>query len=156
MSALAKLQSKYKKGEPETAFNKFKRLCRQEKVEPISEDEFNRHWQSFEIGHKAMKKLGVLIREHQQKFMVKRNKADELVVVIDEPWGKVNGETVWQMWELFEQAAPLICLCCINRLSFYGGMGKGEDGGMLLVLRWRELNRGLTFILNLIKLCFTN
>ena len=121
MSALAKLQSKYKKGEPETAFNKFKRLCRQEKVEPISEDEFNRHWQSFEIGYKAMKKLGVLIREHQQMFMVKRNKADELVVVIDEAWGKANGETVWQMWELFEQAAPLICLCCINRLSFYGG-----------------------------------
>ncbi|SME96697.1 hypothetical protein [Desulfovibrio gilichinskyi] len=120
MNALAKLQSKYKKGEPETAFNKFKRLCQQEEVEPISEDEFNRHWQSFEIGHKAMKKLGVLIREHRQMFMVKRNKADELVVVIDEAWGKANGETVWQMWELFEQAAPLICLCYLNRLPFHG------------------------------------
>ncbi len=120
MNALTKLQSKYKELEPETIFNKYSRMCRQDDLIPMQKEEFEKHWKTFEDGHKAMKQLGVLIREHRQMFMVKRNKVDELVVVIDEAWGRANGETVWQMWELFEQAAPLICLCYLNRLPFHG------------------------------------
>ncbi|MBI9110089.1 hypothetical protein [Maridesulfovibrio ferrireducens] len=120
MNALTKLQSKYKKAEPESLFNKYCRMCRQDSIESMPENEFNQHWQTFETGHEAMKTLGRMIREQGQRFMVKRNKADDLVVVIDEAWGRANGETVWQMWELYEKAAPLICLCYLNRLPFHG------------------------------------
>ncbi len=120
MNALAKLQSKYKKAEPESIFTRYSRMCQQDGIEPMPEEEFNQHWQIFESGHEAMKTLGRMIREQGQRFMVKRNKADQLVVVIDEVWGRANGETVWQMWEIYEKAMPLISLCYLNHLPIHG------------------------------------
>ncbi len=118
MNALAKLQDKYRKPEPETPYCKFKRLCKQEGKEPISEEEFNREWKIYEDGHEAMKTLGNLLREQRTGFKLKRNAKDELVVIIDEAWGKKNFETLWQMWGLYEKAAPLIALVYMDRLPF--------------------------------------
>lgn len=116
MNTLAKLQNKYRKPEPETPYCKFKRLCRQEGTEPISEEEFNRDWAMYEDGHEAIKPLGNMLREHSSGFKLKRNMNNELVVIIDEEWGKANAEILWQMWELYEKAAPLIALLYIDRL----------------------------------------
>lgn len=116
MNALAKLQDKYRKPEPETPYCKLKRLCKQEGKEPISEEEFNREWSMYEAGHEAMNTLGNFLREHRKGFKLKRNMNNELVVIIDEAWGKANAETLWQMWELYEKAMPLIALLYIDRL----------------------------------------
>ncbi|WP_320169976.1 hypothetical protein [Maridesulfovibrio sp.] len=116
MNALAKLQDKYRKPEPETPYCKFKRLCRQEGKKPISEEEFNREWQTYEAGHEAMKTLGGMMREHRTGFKLRRNMNNELAVVIDEAWGRANAEIMWQMWELYEKAMPLIALLYIDRL----------------------------------------
>ncbi|WP_027722785.1 hypothetical protein [Maridesulfovibrio zosterae] len=144
MNALAKLQSKYKKAEPETPYRKFSRLCKLEGVNPISEGEFNQQWQECESGHEAMKTLGRMIREQGQRFMVKRNKADELVVVIDEVWAKANGETLWQMWELYEKAAPLIGLCYLNNLLIHGDEPPKRfiEGRLPLGIPQRSINHG--------------
>ncbi|WP_421902202.1 hypothetical protein [Maridesulfovibrio sp.] len=116
MNALAKLKDKYRKLEPETPYSKFRRLCLKEGVIPVSEDEFNQDWQTYEAGHEAMKTLGNLLREHPTGFKLKRNMVGELVVIIDEAWGKANFETLWEMWGLYEKAAPLIALLHMDRL----------------------------------------
>ena len=109
MDPLSKLQGKYGAKTTIDPWTSYCQHCREVGCAPMDRQDFDARWSELVASKEAWEKLRVLMRQHAG-FRVQNGADGSLNVRIQEDWGRENGEMVWHMWELTQQAAPWIVL----------------------------------------------